>query len=147
MKFTNFAQYEDKNMTIIVGIDPGLSTGMAFVENGKIMRLETFSFWEAIAEIQKFPFAVYVVELSTTSHVWHREAVNKSAIMKTGFNVGKCTREAELIIDYLNKYGYIVQSKNPQGKKTATQFKEITGWTGKSNPHTRDAAMLAFTHR
>ena len=129
---------------IVVGIDPGINTGFAIVENGKIMRLETLSFWAAIDAINSLENALFIVELPKTRHVWHRGASNKSAVLKTGMNVGSCIREAELIIDYLEKTGRNYQQVAPQGKISAAYFNKITGWEGRSNQHTRDAAMLAL---
>ncbi len=128
----------------VVGIDPGVSTGFALVENRKIMLLQTLSFWEVIDRIGIYENVSYAIELPKTRHVWHREANSKSALLKTGMNVGSCIREAELIIEYLKRNGKEYKVVIPQGKLKADQFERVTGWKGKSNQHVRDAAMLAL---
>jgi hypothetical protein len=129
---------------IVIGIDSGKNTGLAMAENGKLKALTTVDFWGAIYEIDSYPDAIIVIELSGT-HVWHREAKSFGAIAKTGQNIGAVRREAQLIIQYLHWKGreYVVQK--PLGKIDSKQFKHITGWKGKSNQHTRDAAMLALS--
>ncbi|MFA7302031.1 MAG: hypothetical protein WC069_06995 [Candidatus Shapirobacteria bacterium] len=128
----------------IIGIDPGAATGFALVENRKIMQLQTLSFWEVIDRINIYENVAYAIELPKTRHVWHREANSKSALLKTGMNVGSCIREAELIIEYLKRNGKEYKVVIPQGKLKADQFERVTGWKGKSNQHVRDAAMLAL---
>ena len=128
----------------IIGIDPGAATGFALVENRKIMQLQTLSFWEVIDRINIYENVAYAIELPKTRHVWHREANSKSALLKTGMNVGSCIREAELIIEYFKRNGKEYKVVIPQGKLKADQFERVTGWKGKSNQHVRDAAMLAL---
>ena len=40
----------------------------------------------------------------------------------------------------------LVNPKHQKGatKKTADEFKQLTGWQGRANEHGRDAAMLIF---
>lgn len=134
-------------MSKVIGIDPGKNIGIAVFKGGKLERLETLSFWGAIHVIYRNPDTVFVVELPATTHVWHKGAKARGAIEKTGFNVGKCYAQAELIIEYLGNHGRQTIIEKPAGKINADQFKMLTGWTGQSNAHTRDAAMLAYKYR
>ncbi len=134
-------------MAKVIGIDPGKNTGFCVVLNGEISELFTCNFWDAIDQINAHHDAVVVVELPATTHVWHKGAKSRGAIEKTGVNVGSCLREAELIIAYLGKMGRQVIIEKPAGKVDKEQFQSTTGWTGRTNPHTRDAGMLAYRYR
>jgi hypothetical protein len=127
--------------SIAIGIDCGKTTGVAIAENGKISTLITTDFWGAISILQQYPNALTVVELPTTRHVWH-DSKNTKTAQRTGFNVGSCLREAELIIKWLNMESREYFIQRPQGKISAEEFKKITGFTKSSNAHTRDAGML-----
>lgn len=129
---------------MIIGIDAGKNTGIAFNEDGKITRLETLDFWGAISIINEYKTALFVVELPKSKHVWHKGATNRGAIAKTGMNVGSVIREAELIIDYLKLHSINYKSVAPLGKKDADFFKRVTGYVGRTNNHERDAALLTL---
>ena len=129
---------------LTIGIDPGKNTGIAYAENGKITRLETLNFWGAIKVLENHKHAAIRLELPATKAVWHNGATSKKAIQRTGVNVGSCLREAELIYEYLVMNGFNYRVVKPQGKIDAKRFNLVTGWTGQSNQHTRDAGMLAL---
>jgi len=131
----------------IIGIDPGKSTGIAIITDGKLTQVSTSDFWGAIDVINDNPGALFVVELSVSKHVWQNNATSKGAIQRTSLNVGSVLREAELLINYLGKkkHEYIIQK--PGGKKTKDDFNLITGWTGRTNQHERDAGLLAWMYK
>ena len=129
-------------MSLVIGIDPGKHTGVAFCLNGKITELFETDFWGCVDHLEVNSHATIVIELPSTKHVWHGDAKTKGAIQRTGVNVGSCIREAELLVAYLhrNQRNYIIQK--PQGKVDAVKFKQITGWDGRTNQHMRDAALM-----
>ncbi|MFA6213401.1 MAG: hypothetical protein WC714_28450 [Candidatus Obscuribacterales bacterium] len=131
-----------KMNSVVIGIDPGKTTGIAICHNGKLINVFDSDFWGCISTLKAYESATVVIELPTTKHVWHNDAVNKSSVQRTGVNVGSCIREAELLVKWLslNERNYIIQ--RPQGKKTAEQFAKITGWTKRTNQHQRDAGLL-----
>lgn len=130
---------------MIIGIDPGKVSGIAIAnDSGKLEFIFDGGFWDVIRALEQNPTASVVVELPTTKHVWHGSAKTKGAIQRTGVNVGSCLREAELIVEYLVINNYKHETRKPQGKKNAEYFKRITGWSGKTNQHMRDAALLIF---
>ena len=40
-----------------------------------------------------------------------------------------------------------ISPKGKGAKVNAERFEQVTGWTGASNEHTRDAAMVAYPYR
>jgi hypothetical protein len=135
---------------IRIGIDPGVRTGFAIEQDGKLVQLKTLSFWPAYhLAVQLFREngqLAAVVEVPKTKANWHE----KSA----AHNVGRVCREAELMADGLELAGIQVMRVHPCGwfnkKLKMTEeafFRMITGWGGKSNEHSRDAAMLLFMRK
>lgn len=39
--------------TLFIGIDPGVSTGFALSERGRLTRLATLSFWDTIRDLER----------------------------------------------------------------------------------------------
>jgi hypothetical protein len=129
-------------MAKTIGIDPGKTTGFAYCEAGELKLVISTDFWGCIQLIDDCADATVVVELPNTKHVWHNGATSKRSVQRTGVNVGSCIREAELIVEYLNKKGREYITQKPKGKVNAEMFKRITGWKGPTNQHSRDAALL-----
>ena len=134
----------------IIGIDPGINTGYCLIRNGIIEYIITTDFWGCIAELQlieDIDNTLIVIELPSSKHVWHNGATNKAAIQRTGFNVGGVYMRAELVVEWLmiNDYNYV--TCNPLGKIKSDEFKAVTGWSGVTNQHERDAAMMAWKYR
>jgi hypothetical protein len=60
---------------------------------------------------------------------------------------GSVKRDAQIWEDYLTDLCVdfeMVAPKNNATKLTAESFRQLTGWTGKTNEHGRDAAMLVY---
>jgi hypothetical protein len=134
-------------MAKVIGVDPGVKTGVAILVDGKIIELFESNFWDVIDVFELHKDAIIIIELPTNKHVWHNGATSKGAIQRTGVNVGSCIREAELLVKYLHRKerNYIIQK--PLGKKDKDQFRALTGWNKQSNQHTRDAAVMAWGYR
>ena len=135
---------------IIIGLDPGVNTGVAVFRNGKLYSLFTIEPIEIPGFIQNSVARRIVFEDSRlTSPVWGR-GVNARAAAKIARNVGQVDAFCGLIVAACEKAGIVAHGISPKakGKKlNAEQFKSATGWTGASNEHTRDAAMVAWPYR
>jgi hypothetical protein len=138
----------------VIGIDPGKETGIAIFDTitGLLENVYSSTFWGAITAIDlliaeslpdKYELCA-IVELPKNKSVWHKGAKYRGAIERTAVNVGSVIREAELIIDYLKNCNIKTITQHPQGKVDADYFKRITGWTGRTNSHSRDAGMLCW---
>lgn len=155
---------------IYIGIDPGKKTGFA-VWNGKARdfeEIETFDFWGAIYRIldwKRWPERTQdlcvVIEATHLNPSMHAktigitkamehlpESARMSSLMKIAQNVGGNKREAELFVEFAKKHDIMVIEAKPTRKSvtkiTAEKFKIWTGWDGRTNEHSRDAAMLVF---
>ncbi len=135
---------------IIVGIDPGASTGFAVIGDGVLTNLLTISPWEIEIELSGVPIDRVIFEDSRLqSHTWTR-ATTRAAAAKMARNVGQVDAWCSLIVGICGRLGIPAHGISPKakGKKlNAEQFRSATGWAGKSNQHERDAAMCAFPYR
>ena len=135
---------------LILGLDPGASTGAALWHDGKLVRLHT---WEpvAIADWIRMinPARVIFEDSRLTSPVWSR-GTNTAARIKIARNVGQVDAWCSLIVAVCGELGIPAHGISPKKKGSkldAEQFAKVTGWTGRSNAHERDAAMCAFRYR
>jgi hypothetical protein len=143
-----------------IGIDGGTHTGFAIwvpVER-RFIEIETTDFWGALDKIQalgfnydKSLFAVVVEDPAQikTVHIKNKTNIQVSEakkMLKIAQDVGGVKRESRLLISRLESLGYnVIAVKPSQAKnKDATAFNSVTGWTGRTSQHARDAAMLVF---
>ena len=136
-------------MSLIVGIDPGKTTGVALYNEttDTLLELHSMDFWSAFNYAVMSPALTICVEVPSTRAVFHAPSANIKATQRTATHVGGVIREAELMADGLEKSGKKVIRINPQGKMPHEKFCRLTGWTGRSNEHTRDAALQIMRRR
>lgn len=138
-------------MSVIMGIDPGSSTGIAIYRSGALVDLQTiepFQLAETIAAIS--PARVVFEDSRLISPTWKR-GTSEAARLKIARDVGQIDAWCRLIVETCARLGIPAHGISPKHKgakvETQEQFNEITGWAGRSNQHTRDAAMVAFQLR
>jgi hypothetical protein len=133
---------------IILGIDCGESTGLAWYENGKLIRLETVN----PMNIPNFYGidTVVIEDSRLQKHVWCGEHLPVAQRLKIARDIGRIDMQCGLIsrLCSIHEIPIIMLSPKQKGAKVRKEmFEQITGWTKKSNPHTRDAAMVAWPYR
>jgi hypothetical protein len=133
----------------VIGIDPGTYTGFAVYDPAekRLTELVTTDFWGAIEKINAMRAAGeigVVLEKPNTKANFHGQARTAAGKHTMGVNVGFALKEAALLLEYLKRNGIPVMTLPPLGKKDAVFFKRMTGWSGRTNPHMRDAGMLCF---
>jgi len=155
-----------KAKRFVVGIDPGVKTGIAIWdrESGSLVMVETMDFWGVmlplVCDIDNLSpgnvirntnteFVVEIAHYAPTFRERRGKASNVGTMDRMARNVGGVTREAQLIVSGLRACGYIVTEQKPLGKakKAAddrAQFERLTGWTKQTSQHARDAARLCF---
>ena len=137
-------------MSTILGIDPGSSTGVASYINGKLVHLATIEPVEIAARIEAVrPARVVFEDSRLQSHTW-TTIKSRPAALKIARNVGEVDAWCKLIVAVcaqLDIPAHGISPKSKGEKVDVTEFERITGWTGSSNEHTRDAAMVAWPYR
>jgi hypothetical protein len=136
----------------VIGLDPGKQTGYALYDlgqdGGKLIDLQTLTFWEAYARVLSLGpemIRAVMIEAPKNKHVFHQPGANAAANQRMGVHVGSVLREAELLADGLEAWGIPVKRLEPVGKKDAAAFKKaFPYWTGRTNQHVRDAAFMTL---
>ena len=137
-------------MSIVIGIDPGINTGVAVFIDGRLTKLETIHPAEVAAYIQAAqPSRVVFEDSRLQSHVW-TNSHSRAAAAKLARNVGEVDAWCRLIAHACGKLGIPAHGVSPKGKGAkmdADSFRELTGWQGRTNAHERDAAMVCWPYR
>lgn len=133
-----------------IGIDTGDNTGLCIWDaiEKKIVCLETWPIHKAMEAVRQY--AEYGRYGSVTVRV--EDARQRKWFGNTGREklqgVGSVKRDASIWEDFLKDLGIdfeMVAPKNNMTKTTADYFKRVTGYTGRTSQHARDAAMLVFS--
>ncbi|EKT4486714.1 hypothetical protein JGK44_001114 [Shewanella algae] len=140
---------------LVVGIDPDLeASGLAIVNRNKIAELKKMPFVELIEFITALAAHNDVVVKLEDVNLWKsvkkRPGTNDLVMRKISQNVGQVKATATHIKDLLNSKGINVILVKPlrgpvkQAKTNSAYFNKLTGWNGRSNEDTRDAALIAL---
>lgn len=134
----------------VIGIDPGTHTGVAVYEGGVLQQLDTIAPWNFRGEVIDLlrPDMVVFEDSTLQSHVW--VSARGAAGLKIARNIGEIDAWCKLIkaeCGAMNIAYRQVSPKDKGAKMAAESFDRLTGWTGNSNQHTRDAAVVAWPYR
>lgn len=137
-------------MALILGLDPGMNTGVAHYLDGALVLLETIGPNEIERTLREaMPARVVFEDSRLQSHTWTR-GKGAAASAKMARNVGQVDAWCYLITAICGELGIPAHGISPAGKGAKVQadaFSVITGWKGSSNEHNRDAAMVAWPYR
>lgn len=135
---------------IVMGIDPGVHTGVAIYRDARLTALDTFTPYVMPEIFETFHPGLVVFEDSRKQSVLWHAAPNKAAVAKIARNVGEIDAWCKLIEALCAARGTTVIGLSPKekgAKKDAETFARITGWQSRTNEHERDAGMLAWAFR
>lgn len=132
---------------ICIGIDPGTHTGVAVwdTREGRFLSLETLPIHKALLR-------VLVLTSDQVAEVVFEDARQRTWFGKGDTNAkaqgaGSVKRDCSIWEDFCRDYGIPFQAKPPvkgATKVSAGYFKMVSGWTGRTSEHARDAAMLVI---
>lgn len=138
------------NNKILIGIDTGVNTGFAVAidsgNGGDLQKVECLSITQAMANIN---------ELVTEHGKENIKLYIEDARLRTWFTggrekaqgVGSVKRDAQIWEEWCKEQDLNYIMIHPKANATKTKadvFKKRTGWSGRTNEHARDAAMLVF---
>lgn len=130
--------------TLKIGIDPGTHTGIAIWDSSerKFTCVETLDIDDAlfmVADVKR-NFALYIENPNTFVPFRDDVAVRKQGAgsIKRDFAIWKRFAEKRKI------RLYEISLHKSLKKLDAKTFWRLTGWSGKTSVHARDAAMLVF---
>lgn len=129
---------------IYIGIDPGVNTGVAIWDSAqqKLLQVTSMKILEAMNLIRQHPIAIVYIE-DARQRKWFGNS-GKEVLQGAGSIKRDCQIWEDFLNDNHNFAYYWVAPKDNRTKLSAAQFKAYTGYTGKTNEHGRDAAMLVF---
>lgn len=132
---------------IIIGVDPGTHTGVAVWDalEQKFLQVESMAIHRAFelvaSRLAQRPFIPVIFE----------DARQRTWFGHTGREVlqgaGAAKRDAAIWQDYLEDKGCPYLARKPGTGSTgwdADRFRRLTGWTARTNEHSRDAGVLVF---
>ena len=146
----------ENEIRYIIGIDCGKKTGLAIWDTdlNKFDLVKPCKISSCISTINDEycnRSTHIIVEKPRTKAVWHfgKKGISASKTDTIAVNVGMVIRESEIMVEMLEYLGYSVRTCHPIGKNgnKKDDFKRITGYSGVTNQHTRDAGLIAFKHR
>lgn len=147
----------------VIGIDPDVDkNGVAFLDVAKrsFVWLKTLDFFETYSEISKLlqmltgKRAAVVMEAGWLNKSnWHvAKAQNKYMAAAIGRSAGRNHQAGQCLVNMAEHSRWPIELQRPlrkiwQGndrKITRNELFEITGYNGRSNQESRDAALLAW---
>ena len=137
---------------ILIGIDTGVKTGYALSIDGVPMAVSTETILSAQDKVYKAheeALASDVTLIVCIEDVRKRTWVDHSIGKERLKGVGSVTRDCSIWQEFCERYGIrylLVAPANIDTKRSAKDFKMITGWTGRTSEHGRDAAMMIYKY-
>lgn len=158
---------------IYIGIDPGEHTGLAIWDTSKqaFVQLATVPLHKAMAEVWKWSRAseletvrkgmkVHVIFEDARQRNWFPREKNNSEYRGRLMGAGAAKRDAKIWEEFLSDketalpwadgIGVTFEMHKPQPgttKWSAEHFAHLTGYTGRTSEHARDAALLVWGMR
>ena len=141
---------------ICIGIDPGTHTGVAVwdTREGKFLSLETLPIHRALEKVKELSHPFWHIDKLYHDDI---QVVFEDARQRTWFGkgdvsakmqgAGSVKRDCSIWEDFCKDYDIPFQAKPPvkgATKISADYFKMVSGWTGRTSEHSRDAAMLVI---
>ncbi|WP_179989829.1 hypothetical protein [Acinetobacter sp. YH1901141] len=137
-------------MKILIGIDTGVHTGFAVAidhgNGGELEQVTCLTITQAMHQVNELIIqhgkgSLQLIIEDARQRTWFTGGREKAQ------GVGSVKRDAQIWEDWCNENQInfkMIHPKNNSTKYKADTFKKITGWTGRTNEHARDAAMLVF---
>ena len=135
---------------IYFGIDPGVNTGLALVEDGELKVVETVNIVRAMARVLAAFNAcedITVVFEDARQRKYLPRERNASEYRGKLMGAGSVKRDCEIWEEFCNVYDIKYMAIPPRAGATkwdADTFRNVTGWKGRTSNHARDAALLVF---
>lgn len=141
---------------ICIGIDPGTHTGVAVwdTRERKFRSLETLWIHDALFYVRRlseeYRGHILVVFEDARLRKWFAPEHSTSEYRGKLMGAGAAKRDAKIWEEFLTDWGIPFKAHKPQagGTKWDKEYWEkVTGWTGRSSEHSRDAALLVLGMR
>jgi predicted RNase H-like nuclease (RuvC/YqgF family) len=133
-----------------IGIDPGTKTGLAAKSGGKLKVVEGHTILTAMERVKELAQdlpkdELLIVVEDPNKRKWFSGSEEEVQAKRQG--VGSVKRDVSVWKEFLERQGLNFEMVHPIKNGTKLKsgvFKSITGWTGRTKEHSRDASMLIF---
>lgn len=133
-------------MTYKIGIDPGVNTGIAIVQNGHYLTIETMTITRAIHYINLILMDGHKIELYIEDPNLRKWYGHKSTAKTQG--AGSIKRDYSIWKTYCKENNIKMTPIHPKDIGSLFDndilFKSATKWTKKCSIHARDAARMVY---
>lgn len=133
---------------IIVGLDPGTTTGLASWSTtgmcfGDVTSMAIHKAMDYIRSLPQHPGELLVI--FEDARLIRVRGGNTFGDVDRLQGVGSVKRDCSIWEGFLRDHGipFITQRKG-RTKRNADEFHRLTGWTGRTNEHGRDAGLIVF---
>lgn len=142
--------------SVYIGIDPGVNTGVAVVRNGHLTECYTMPIHRAMDFVKREHYAVtmsptpvrfVVVFEDARQRKWFKREQSQSEYRGRLMGAGAAKRDAKIWEDFLTdlKCPFRMHKPEAHGTKWETDYwQKVTGYTGRTSEHARDASLLVF---
>lgn len=141
---------------LLIGIDPGTHTGLAVWSKTerRLWMVDTMTITQAMKTVEAYVCAFNEAEVWT--HLYEVVVFFEDARKRSWFGhasrerlqgAGSVKRDCAIWETFCEELGVEyrkVAPKHNTTKLTASQFKVLTSWQGRTSEHSRDAACLVF---
>jgi len=137
-----------KEFDLIIGIDPGVNTGIAIWDVADKSFLTIKTVMAVQAEILVLQMCVegrkvLVRYEDARCRLWFGKEKGTAQLQGAGSIKRDCSRWEEFLTHHQIPFEEVAP-KNNRTKMSAEEFKRLTGWLSKTSNHARDAAALIF---
>ena len=128
---------------VLIGIDPGTNTGFAVKDADGLKVVETLTIWAALNRAKAWKGVA-----GSSLFVRVEDARQRTWFGNTGpekwKGAGSIARDCSIWEEFLTAEKIAFEMVHPKNVKATTpeQFKALTGWTGRTSIHAREAAWL-----
>ena len=124
---------------MIIGIDTGVHTGVAVWDGSEFVLLESMKILDAFDVVLSYDVKMLYIE-DARLRTWY-PAKGREVLQ----GVGSVKRDCKIWEDFAQKHDIpytLIHPKDNATKLNAPLFNKFTGYSGKTNEHSRDAGML-----
>ena len=136
---------------LLVGIDPGEHTGLAVYDPAarRLVECCTLPLHRALRRVEDLAAAgeIRVVFEDARQRTWFAPERSRAEYRGKLMGAGAAKRDARIWEEFLQDRGIPFSARGPRAGATkwpADYWQRVTGWTGRTSEHARDAALLVF---
>ena len=146
-------------MGLYAGIDPGSNTGLAIWDGAsrEFREVATLPLHRALDEVKRWHYSClmqnqhfHVIFEDARQRTWFPREKSVAEYRGHLMGAGAAKRDAAIWEEFLTAMHIPFTAQPPRKGATkwnADYWSKVTGWTGRTSEHARDAALLVFGRR